>query len=238
MIKEYSGIQVTINEEDLNKQGVIYLLEFPNAKVYIGQTTQKLQKRLKSHCSRTSKHSSKIKQAIQKYKEFKVSALSSNLTSEQLNVYEVFFIKAYNSKGTDGYNLDSGGKNFIKSEESKKKMSEAQKGHKVSNETKKKISESHKGKIVSDKTKNRMSESRKGCKLSEVTKKKISDSNSGKISEKKRKALSKKVKSIPDDIIFSSVNEAIEYYKISKLSRYYNGKIHKLSGQTFILLEE
>ncbi len=29
-IKEYSGVKVTVNEEDLNKKGVIYLLEFPS----------------------------------------------------------------------------------------------------------------------------------------------------------------------------------------------------------------
>lgn len=64
------------------------------------------------------------------------------------------------------------------SEETLKKMSEAQKGHPVSEATKKKLSEAAKN--MSDETKKKMSEAKKGNKLSEEHKKKISEGNKGK----------------------------------------------------------
>ncbi len=56
----------------------------------------------------------------------------------------ISYIKFYNSFGEGGYNLTSGGKNFIMSEETKRKMSESSKGAKFSVEHKQKISNSGK----------------------------------------------------------------------------------------------
>lgn len=80
------------------------------------------------------------------------------------------------------------------SKESRQKMSDAKKGHKVSEETKKKLSESlkgkphpHKGVSCSEETKQKISESNKGKEgywkgkaLSEEHKRKLSDTNKGK----------------------------------------------------------
>ena len=73
------------------------------------------------------------------------------------------------------------------SEETKKKMSEANKGEKgpnygkhLSEETKKKLSEAQIGKHISEETKKKMSEAQKGKHLSEETKKKLSEANKGK----------------------------------------------------------
>jgi group I intron endonuclease len=81
------------------------------------------------------------------------------------------------------------------SDETKKKISESNKGRKVwntgcqlSEETKKKISESNKGKQTwlgrthSEETKNKLKQYNTGRQLSEETKKKISESNKGRIS--------------------------------------------------------
>lgn len=223
MEKIYSSIKVTINEEDLEKQGVIYLLEFPNGKVYIGQTIQCLKRRINQHRYESNK-CSKVHNAVNKYKEFKVSLLEENLTIGQLNSFEAYYIKLFNSNAEDGYNLESGGKNKKHSEESKKKMSKAKKGQTFSDAHKDKISESNKGHNVSDKTRKKISESHK-CKL---------------FTKEHPNHLSKRIKSLPDNIIFDSVGEAELYYKITKghLFEYYNGKFNRKSGQTFILLEE
>lgn len=226
VIKEYSGIKVTINEEDLNKNGVIYLLEFPNGKVYIGQTTQKLRNRLCVHCISKGSKCVKVKRAVQKYKEFKVSVLEENLTIGQLNSFEGYYIKLFNSNAEDGYNLDSGGNNRIMSEETKKKISDGNKGKVISEETRKKLSDVNIGKVCSEETKKKMSESRKGSVMSELTKASLLLSNY------------KQVKSIPDNIVFNSVKEASIYYNINRtaLHIYYNGKIHKKTGQTFVFV--
>ena len=70
-----------------------------------------------------------------------------------------------------------------RSEEIKKKLSEALKGHAVSKEVRRKISEAHKGRIISgeqkkkisEETKKKMSEAHKGKHQSEETRKKISE---------------------------------------------------------------
>lgn len=76
-----------------------------------------------------------------------------------------------------------------RSDEAKKKMSEAKKGKKLSEEHKKKISDKEKGKKLSDETKRKIGESNKGKtkgrKLTDETKKKIGESN--KISMKGKK---------------------------------------------------
>ena len=122
-------------------------------------------------------------------------------------------------------------------DESKYKISESNKGRTFSDEHKLKLSESHKGKTPhnkgmspTDESRSRMSESHKGKAQSDETKSKKSESMKGKNS--------KKVKSILDNITFNSCEECATYYKINKghFKRYYNGKIHKKSGQTFILL--
>ena len=66
-----------------------------------------------------------------------------------------------------------------KSEETKKKMSEALKGRQFSEETRKKMSEARNGKHHSEETKNKMSEKAKGRLHTEETKKKISKAKKG-----------------------------------------------------------
>ena len=84
------------------------------------------------------------------------------------------------------------------SDESRKRLSEVQMGHKGwnkgipwSEETKKKISESSKGKIISDETKRKMSEAKKGKIVSDETRRKMSEANKGKsLSEEHKKKIS------------------------------------------------
>ena len=84
------------------------------------------------------------------------------------------------------------------SEETKKKMSKARKGHVTW----------IKGKKLSEEAKQKMSESHKGKKLSEEHKKKLSEANKGK--------LSKKVICVTTCKIFNSLKDAGNYYNVAK----------------------
>ena len=67
-----------------------------------------------------------------------------------------------------------------KSEETRKKLSEANKGKRLSEEHKKKIGEALKGRQLSEETRNKMSEAAKGKKFSDEHRRKLSESQKGK----------------------------------------------------------
>ena len=94
-------------------------------KVYIGQTNN-ISTRWKPSAY---KNCTKFYNAIQKYgwDNFDHIILESNLTLQEANEKETYYIKLYNSIN-DGYNLSYGGLNKLASEETKKKMSETRKG--------------------------------------------------------------------------------------------------------------
>lgn len=160
-IRNFADVKVYINTEDILKENVVYKLTFPNGKVYIGQTIQKLKDRLCKHCNESfyvkdRKFNNYKERAIRKYMTFKVEVLYQG---DELDYNEINYIKEYNSTNQEyGYNLDSGGNlNKTHSEETKLKMSESQKGRIVSEETKLKMSEAQKGKKLSEETKLKMS---------------------------------------------------------------------------------
>jgi hypothetical protein len=121
--------------------------------------------------------------------------LKQNLTEEEAFRHEIYMIDVFGRKdlGTGIlHNRTGGGEGMsgaIRSDEYRKKMSEAKKGHTVSEETKKKMSEAQKGKTMPKESKKRMSEAKKGHIVSEETKRKLSEANKGKIfsEESKRK---------------------------------------------------
>lgn len=148
-----------------------------NGKKYIGQTSQKPEKRWDN--GRGYITSPKFYNAIQKYgwSNFSHEIIASDLTAENANLLEELLIQEYNTQDDKfGYNIKNGGSNGAHSEETKKKIgqsnhisqqgkhwSESQRekiskkflgegnpfyGHHHSEETKKKISENRKGKRV------------------------------------------------------------------------------------------
>ena len=83
-------------------------------------------------------------------------------------------------------------KGVSKSEEHRKKLSEALKGRTCSEETRKKLCESRKHRVFTEETKAKMSKSHLGKKFSEKTKLKMSKSKTGiTLSEKHKKNISK-----------------------------------------------
>lgn len=143
-----------------------------DGRVYVGQTNSSLSRRSGNQGQRY-KSCTKFWHAIQKYgwENFEHIVIQENLTLEQANQLEAELIEKYDSIN-NGFNLVSGGRNHLwseeyrqqmrernlgaknpnygkpKSEETKRKISEANKishlGHKHSEETKKKMSEAHK----------------------------------------------------------------------------------------------
>lgn len=166
-----------------------------NGKQYYGWTGD-CKRRWREHkCSRGSKL---VPRAIKKYgiENFRFETLCEGTEKEVKNL-EMLMIQENCSKVPYGYNLTDGGESNIPSLQTRKKLSLAQTGHKVSEETKKKLSLAQTGKTCSEETKKKMSLALMGNKYTlgykhtEETKKKISLAGIGrKRSKETRKRIS------------------------------------------------
>lgn len=181
----------------------VYAHTSPSGKMYIGLTGLKPEKRWengKGYLSKTKTkngkyHQPAFAQAILKYgwNNFEHEVVARNLTKEEADNFEKLLIEKLNTTNPKyGYNIKEGGSNGGHSEETKRKLSEFNKGKHLSEEHKNKISESNKGKCLSEETKKKLSEANKGKNtgeknylygkhLSEETKRKISEANKGKL---------------------------------------------------------
>jgi len=153
--------------------------------------------------------------------------LKKNLTEEEAFRHEIYMIDVFGRKdlGTGIlYNMTDGGEGssgWVPSEETRKKLSERQKGEKnhnygktASEETKIKMSVSRKGKTHSEESKIKMSEAHKGKIISEESKKRMSVANKGKI-------LSEETK-----IKMSAAKKNISEETRRKISETSKGRIH------------
>ena len=106
---------------------------------YIGQTTKTLEQRLAEHRRRSKTANYPISNAIKKYgiDNFTITLVeevfgdSKESVIERLNQLEVEYIVKYETlvdKDKNGYNATAGGQNSPLSEQSKKKISDANKG--------------------------------------------------------------------------------------------------------------
>lgn len=76
----FADVKVQVCTEDIPKTNVIYCLTFPNNKIYIGQTRNVLETRIKQHCFDSFNpnrvdFNSKKGRAVRKYMTFTVSIL-------------------------------------------------------------------------------------------------------------------------------------------------------------------
>ena len=99
-----------------------------NGKIYIGQTSQEPKKRWDNGRGYTD--CSRLYNAILKYgwDNFEHIILYQNLSQEEANILEEKLIKQYNTQNdTFGYNIKAGGANRHHSEETKRKIGNANK---------------------------------------------------------------------------------------------------------------
>lgn len=173
--------------------GVIYIIRNTiNNKVYVGQHIgTDVEKRWKVH-EKPHSRCFAIRNAIQKYKidnfEKRVICVCKVGEQERLDALERYFIKKYNSLSPNGYNLTTGGRGGVPTEETREKISQALMGHVLSDETKQKISQSHTGKTLSPEHKAKIGVSSSGKIVSDETKLKISQSHTGKTLSPEHKA--------------------------------------------------
>jgi group I intron endonuclease len=195
---------------------VIYKIENKiNGRIYIGQTRMSVSRRIAKHIE---KNKYPIQKALNKYglESFLVSIIDESPHQETLDEKEAYWIKFYDCKAPNGYNLTNGGmgvNGYKCTEENKQKFRELYTGRHHSEEAKKKISlaqigksrgigrklsEEHKQKIRdrisgthrSDETKKRMSKAQKGRVVSIETRKKMSEIFKGRhISEEHKQKL-------------------------------------------------
>ena len=185
--------------------GYIYLIiDLTNWKKYVGQHHYHLEKLDSNYHG--SGHI--IRQIYKKRPHtLKEVYLKTCYTQEELDEWEQYYIKFYDTLYPNGYNLEEGGRGGVPSEETRRKLSEANKGKPAHNkgvpmseEQKKKLSESKKN--ISDETRKKISEAKKGKPapnkgkpMSEEQKKKLSEINKGKHhTEETKKKMSESAK--------------------------------------------
>lgn len=163
--------------------GVIYLRTNKfNCKKYVGKTTD-LKTRQKKWNNLSYRYAGPvINNARAKYglDAFDFEILKE-CEDEELNYWEMYYIKELNTKAPNGYNLTDGGEGmtgYTHSEETRKKLSEIVKKS-YTEERKQYLREIQKGKRYSEESKQKMSKKAKGRKHSEETRKKISESHKG-----------------------------------------------------------
>lgn len=164
--------------------GIIYLITCTaNGKVYVGQTRQSLQERWQGHLdfSRRPSASTYLANAIRKYGRdaFSIEVLCESPV-EELNAKEIEYIALYSANDRlKGYNMSlggDGGQNSI-SPEVRLKISRTKKG--VSHgpckeETKQKISAANKGRCRTEEQRLRIKQSREYGPLTDEHRKAIS----------------------------------------------------------------
>lgn len=147
-----------------------------NGKVYIGQTRETLEERIRRHYSKAKslKNNTKASEnykgaiflkALNKYEKSDWQwEIIEEIDDELLNDREIYWISFYNSylDRDKGYNMTPGGSAYH-----------------LSDEIKQKISIANTGKIRTDKMKQHLSEMRKGVSMKEETKQKISQTLTG-----------------------------------------------------------
>lgn len=143
---------------------------------YIGYTSRDISTRLYEHFNITINLKYKNGMWIKKHKnDIEIILIEDNIrTHEEACEREKYYIKYYKEIGHDLNNLTDGGDGVLATEETRRKISESQKGKIVPIEQREKISKTLKGRHLSDETKNKISLIKTGITLSNETRQKIS----------------------------------------------------------------
>lgn len=176
-----------------NKNYTVYKHTTPNGKVYIGITSKKPEKRWENgHGYKGNKY---FYRAIQKYgwENFKHEIIADGLTKEQACNMEIELIAKYDATNPKhGYNHAIGGEANIPSKETRQLLAVKCSGWKHTDEARRKISEAGKGHIVDEETRKKLSESNKGKHhITEETRQKLVDSHLGHVPWNKGRKLTR-----------------------------------------------
>lgn len=137
--------------------GCVYKLDFPSGKSYIGITIRPIAERLMEHRRASIRYADDfaVHRAWRKYGEPHYSIIFLGSAAE-LKVIEPDLIKKLNTISPHGYNLSVGGDMPMVSDETRKKMSAANKGVKKSEQHRARMSAYQRGKTVSESAKANM----------------------------------------------------------------------------------
>jgi len=152
----------------------IYKITSPSKKIYIGQSVN-IKKRFKTYKNLYCINQTKLYNSLKKYgfEKHKFEILQE-CEKEQLNELEVYYVELYQSLDSKyGLNIRAGGGSICTvSDETKIRLASIWKGKKHSEQTRKKMSDNNKGsnnphfgKKHSDETKKLLSELKKGKKI-------------------------------------------------------------------------
>lgn len=168
------------------KNYTVYKHTAPNGKVYIGITSKTPSKRWDN--GNGYKDCALMWRAISKYgwDKFAHEVIAEGLSKQDAEAMEIQLIKHYRSSEREfGYNLESGGRAcHTASDETRRKMSEAHRGHPTSEETRQKISRALTGRKLSDEQVEKVrayAATRKGVPLPATTRAKISQALKGRV---------------------------------------------------------
>jgi group I intron endonuclease len=202
----------------------IYTIENEKGSIYVGQSVD-LERRFRTYKKLNCKSQIKLYRSLLKYGfENHTIRIVDICDVDNLNIRERHYQDLFSSvnKGLNCKATTTKSKSGYLSDETKKRMSDS--GKLMTEETKRKISESNKGKKMSDSAKLKMSISKKGVKLSETHKMKISKATKGRVhSVESKKKMSISKKGMPTDIknraiIILDVNSGVFYESITELS--------------------
>jgi len=127
---------------------IVYLLQFPNGKSYVGRTTKTLKARFRNHINAANKGSRcAVHAAIRKYGADCVSILSlaQGLSWAESAEVEIQWIEDLGTMTPNGYNMTRGGEGVVDpSGAVAAKISQTLRGHAVSERTRTAVSEAAK----------------------------------------------------------------------------------------------
>lgn len=142
----------------------IYKITSPNGKIYIGQSTN-IFKRRNKYSNNECYNQTKIYRSLLKYGfDSHIFEVIEECPSELLNEKEIYWGEYYDVLGEKGLNCRLGNSKGYCSEETKLKISKANKGHKVSLEQRLRTSKLLKGRKKSPEHCRKISEGTKGIK--------------------------------------------------------------------------
>lgn len=170
-----------------DRKFLIYKFTSPSGKSYIGQTCNLYRREI---IHRNTRGCRAFSDAIKKYgwDSFAFEILAEDLNLTQANDLEIKLISSHGTLAPNGYNLVAGGRNGLRSDETKTRMSIAQSGKTISDDARLKMSLAKIGKQLSDNHKESLSRARIGRVFSDETKAKISASLKGKKHSTERRA--------------------------------------------------